>query len=241
MKKILILLLAGTMVFTMAACGDKDTASGDDILSREDTVLSREDAPLSREESSDTAASNENEGSKIPKADFSAIMMGQGSTDIVWGKQDIATKALFKADAKEMGLEASFGEDGSTTLTADDFSMTQKPDGSWVNISEEDGETQFGDNWPENEFTKLLPKPAFPITMANSNGDEFVVVFENPDLDALRAYAQKVKAAGFDQNVEVMDENVMGMVIYTYSADHASGYHVEVFSASGTSGITVTK
>ena len=52
--------------------------------------------------------------------------------------------------------------------------------------------------------------------------------------------AEQGKAAGFDQNITTEDQEVMGMVIYSFSASNADGYTVEIFSASGTSGITIT-
>ena len=51
----------------------------------------------------------------------------------------------------------------------------------------------------------------------------------------------KVKASGFTVDAEEEDQNVYGVVVYTYSADNAEGYQVEITFASGTCGITVSK
>ena len=66
------------------------------------------------------------------------------------------------------------------------------------------------------------------------------MAFSDASIEQMREYAEQVKAAGFDQNITTEDQEVMGMVIYSFSASNADGYTVEIFSASGTSGITIT-
>ena len=51
----------------------------------------------------------------------------------------------------------------------------------------------------------------------------------------------KVKAAGFTVGAEVEDQELMGVVVYTYSASNAAGYQIEIYSAAGISGLTIRK
>ena len=56
----------------------------------------------------------------------------------------------------------------------------------------------------------------------------------------MKAYAEKVKAAGFTVDPEETDENVMGMSVYSYSASNGKGYSVSVSFTAGVGGVTVT-
>lgn len=136
----------------------------------------------------------------------------------------------------------SFGADGSTTLTYDDgSSMKQNPDGTWVIVEESGEQASFGGGWPDNEYTKLLPKPEFGILGTDEADGEFTVAFSGVSADDMKAYAEKVKANGFDRDVEVQDQSVMGMTIYAFKASDANGYDVNVYYAADTGGVTISK
>ena len=231
MKKILAILLAAMMVFALAACGDNNTTDPD------------KDSPgVSQSGENNEDQGGENSTVNPEDIDFAAIMAGNGATDVVWGKQDEATKQAIIADAKKDGVDVSFGADGSMTVVdTDGTTIVQKPDGTWVVKDEDGGEGQIGGDWPENEFTKLVPKPSFELYAAVIEGETFSVMFTNATIEQIKAYAEQVKAAGFNLNEELTDENVMGMVIYSFAAENADGYSVEVFSASGTTGLRISK
>lgn len=79
------------------------------------------------------------------------------------------------------------------------------------------------------------------MTAASADGEQFSVAFLNVSAEQMRTYTEKVKAVGFTENAETEDQEVMGMLIYSYSACNAAGYTVEIFSAAGTSGLTISK
>ena len=237
LTKLFALLLALTLVFTLAACGNgnNDDPSG----SQQGT-----NAPLNRE--NDTSSTDnqggENNAVNPEDIDFAAIMAGNGATDVVWGKQDEATKQAIIADAKKDGVDVSFGTDGSMTVVdTDGTTMVQKPDGTWVVKDADGGEGQIGGDWPDNEFTKLIPKPDFELFAANTETDSFTVAFKSATVEQIRDYAAKVKATGFNINEEVEDQEVMGIVIYSFTAENADGYTVEITSANGTSSLSISK
>ena len=226
MKKILLLFLSIVLIFSLIACGNNETPSGN--------------------EGSGTSQTDDNGGENNAvnpeDIDFAAIMAGNGATDVVWGKQDEATKQAIIADAKKDGVDVSFGADGSMTVVdTDGTTMVQKPDGTWTIKDAEGNEGQVGGDWPDNEFTKLVPKPDFELFGANTETDSFSAAFTSATIEQIRDYAAKVKAAGFNINEEVEDQEVMGMVIYSFTAENADGYTVEITSANGTSALTISK
>ena len=231
MKRLLTLLLSGLLLLSLAACGGGGSEqSGDDPLTRDDGSAQQ------------TQGGTENSGDTAPDIDFGSIMAGNGGTDTVWGQQDAATRQAIIDSAKEDGLDASFGADGSLTIKDPESGETyvQKPDGTWTYQDAEGGEAQIGGDWPDNDFTKLVPKPGFTLAGASTDSQSFSVAFSDASIEQMREYAEQVKAAGFDQNITTEDQEVMGMVIYSFSASNADGYTVEIFSASGSSGLTIT-
>ena len=227
MKKIAILLLALTLALSLAACGgNENPPSGSGT----------------GQQGEQTQGGTENSGGTAPDIDFGSIMAGNGGTDTVWGKQDAATRQAILDAAKEDGYDASFAADGSLTIKDPESGETyvQKPDGTWTYQDAEGGEGQIGGNWPDNDFTKLVPKPNFTLAAANTDDMGFSVVFSDATIEQMREYAEQVKAAGFDQNITTEDQEVMGMVIYSFTASNADGYTVEIFSASGASGMNIT-
>ena len=236
-SKLFALLLALTLVFSLAACGNGNNNDPSGSQQGTNTPLNRED-----DTSSTDNQGGENNSSNAGNIDIGSIMSGNGSTDTIYGQLDEASKQQIISDLAKDGYEASFGADGSMTIVdPDGTTMVQKPDGTWVVKDADGGEGQIGGDWPDNEFTKLIPKPDFELFAANTETDSFTVAFKSATVEQIRAYAAKVKAAGFNINEEVEDQEMMGMVIYSFTAENADGYTIEITSANGTSSITISK
>ena len=235
MKKLIALLLALVMVFALAACDSEDNPNNDD--------------PLNRDHGTSQNGGENNNGTQggtqggATSGDVGSMISGIGSSTALYSDMDAASKQAFIAEGARQGLDISFGADGSTTIvdTTDGTTLIQKPDGNWVFSDGQGGEGQIGGNWPDNEYTKLVPKPSFELYAAVIEDETFSVMFTNATIEQIKAYAEQVKAAGFNLNEELTDENVMGMVIYSFAAENADGYSVEVFSASGTTGLRISK
>ena len=241
LTKLLALLLALTLVFTLAACGNGNNDDPSGSQQGTNAPLNREDDTSSTENQGGTQSGNNNP-SNVGDIDIGSIMSGNGSTDTVYGQLDEASKQQIISDLESEGYDVSFGTDGSMTIVdPDGTTMVQKPDGTWVVKDEDGGEGQIGGDWPDNEFTKLIPKPDFELFAANTETDSFSVAFTSATIEQIRDYAAKVKAAGFNINEEVEDQEVMGMVIYSFTAENADGYTIEITSANGTSSITISK
>ena len=237
LTKLLALLLALTLVFTLAACGNDNNDDPSGSQQGTNTPLNREDDTSSTENQG-----GENNPSNAGNIDIGSIMSGNGSTDTIYGQLDEASKQQIISDLAKDGYEASFGADGSMTIVdPDGTTMVQKADGTWVVKDEDGSEGQIGGDWPDNEFTKLIPKPDFELFAANTETDSFSAAFTSATIEQIRDYAAKVKAAGFNINEEVEDQEVMGMVIYSFTAENADGYTVEITSANGTSSLSISK
>ena len=241
LTKLLALLLALTLVFTLAACGNSNNDDSSGSQQGTNAPLNREDDTSSTENQGGTQSGNNNP-SNVGDIDIGSIMSGNGSTDTVYGQLDEASKQQIISDLAKDGYEASFGADGSMTIVdPDGTTMVQKPDGTWVVKSEDGGEGQIGGDWPDNEYTKIVPKPDFELTAARVDDEGFVVAFQSATLDQIKDYVTKIKAAGFTLNEELTDENVMGYQMYTFYAENSTGYSVEITSAMGTTGMTISK
>lgn len=235
-RGLLPLLLALACLIVLAGCS---------ILSNPLSFLESSDQPLSRDDGETQTSlpteSNTAEES-APTPDFASIISGNAATDTVWGKQDEASKQRIIEQAKQNGYDLSFDADGGMTIKGPDGEeMRQNPDGTWVYHDENGGTQQYGGDWPENEFTKQVPKPDFDVRGASTDDDGFSVVFAEASLDEIRAYASKLKAAGFRENEELTDQEIMGVVIYTFMADNEAGYTVKLTSANGVSGLSISK
>ena len=240
-SKLFALLLALTLVFTLAACGNSNNNDPSGSQQGTNAPLNREDDTSSTENQGGTQSGN-NDPSNVGDIDIGSIMSGNGSTDTIYGQLDEASKQQIISDLAKDGYKASFGADGSMTIVdPDGTTVVQKPDGTWVIKDEDGGEGQLGGDWPDNGFTKLIPKPDFELFAANTETDSFTVAFKSATVEQIKDYAAKVKAAGFNINEEVEDQEVMGMVIYSFTAENADGYTVEITSANGTSALTISK
>ena len=95
----------------------------------------------------------------------------------------------------------------------------------------------YDDKWPENEFTTLLPKPSMTIWLSSSDAKVFTAQFSGTTIDKLREYASNVKAAGFDVNEYTVDDGGN----YSFQAENATGYQVQVYSVNGMMGLALEK
>lgn len=235
MKRFLILMLSLLLVFSLVACNSNDNPDPSGTNNNED--------PLNRDPGTSQSGNQGGTEGGATSGDVGSMISGIGSSTALYSDMDAASKQAFIAEGARQGLDISFGADGSTTIvdTTDGTTLIQKPDGNWVFSDGQGGEGQIGGNWPDNEYTKLVPKPSFELYAAVIEGETFSVMFTNATIEQIKAYAEQVKAAGFNLNEELTDENVMGMVIYSFAAENADGYSVEVFSASGTTGLRISK
>ena len=219
MKKVLILALALTVAIALAACGGG----------------SNNNAPSTP---ANNTPANNTPASGSANFDFSGIGGGVLFTDI-----PAADRPAFIAEGKKQGLDITFQADGSVKFVeiADGSAIVQNADGTWT-VELEGGATgTVGGGWPDHVLAKMLPVPDFTVVAGLT--DEYIctVIFLDVTTDQVRAYVEKVKAAGFNIDQDLTDMDMGGMVVYSYSAYNADDYNVTVFSAQGSSGVTISK
>lgn len=222
MKKTLVLILALVMMCGLAACN-----FGKPVPAPASIPSQAASTPADSSQDSES-------GITVGDIDFSSLLSGNGATDKIYGAMSPAEKQSIIDEAKKDGVDVSFGTDGSMTLVDPDGStVVQKPDGTW-SIKDSDGsESQFGGNWPDNEYTRLLPKPDFALLMASETENSFVVAFSGPTLEQIISYVSGVKAKGFTVDMQEENQEIMGLVAYSFTAFNAAGYRVEIFSSMG--------
>ena len=233
MKKTLLIILSLVLVFSLAACGGNNNNNSG----------SGNDTPLNRPDNTSTNTTNRN-GPTAADFDMDAILSGSGSGALVGG-MDEATKQQFIAEAKADGYDVTFSADGSMTMTDADTGekIVQKPDGSWsVDAGDGEGSMDISTDgkWPDNELTKLLPKPDFDIgtTIDTTNS---IVVTATATVEQAKAYAEACKGKGFTINEETEDMAMSGMVIFVYTAENNAGYMLSITFTSGSTTIMLEK
>jgi hypothetical protein len=169
----------------------------------------------------------------------------ENSNSSAAGNQPVFDEAMRQAmidAAKEEGSNLEFKPDGSMIITNSDGSKAiQKPDGSWTFEHADGSQGQYGGDWPDNEFTRLVPKPNFVVLGASEDGDTFTIGFNNVTIEQTKAYAEKLKAAGFTIDEETEDIAVMGIVAYKFSAKNEDGYFVSLVNATGVTALEIKK
>ena len=245
MKKRLGLLLTMLLVLSLAACGQGSGGASTQGQGGSDAPLEREDNSAQKSETA-ASKSDENEksveGTGIGGTGYTSISDVQSATDVVWGKQDDVSRQEIIDAARAEGMEVSFGDDGSMTITdADGNVFVQNPDGSWMEMDEDGTVSQLGGSWPSNEFTKLIPDPGFEMLGLSASDEEFTAAFQGAGVEDVRAYAAKVMAKGFTIDAEEQDQEIYGVTIYTYAAYNEDGYRVEISYTNGTIGVTISK
>lgn len=230
MKKALTLILALILLLTLPGCG---------LLGK---IISKAESKVSEiVENSDYS-----EPEEYSEPDYSSDLYEDDydytADDTIYGQMTAAERAAFITQAAASGTTVTFNADGSTTFVGDDGSvMTQNADGTWV-FSDDEGTTQLGGEWPENEFTKLVPKPDFgELFGAVTYEKSFYVMFADADMNKMRTYIEAIKAKGFTIEAETTDETAFGVTALSYTAKNAAGYKIELVSVVGMNSITISK
>jgi predicted secreted protein len=154
--------------------------------------------------------------------------------------QPVAQHAFYTVAGDQLVALVFLFERGEAEPYADDVAHVWNSVKSTVPAFQFPAMPQFGGDWPDNEFTRILPKPDFAVSFAQEINDGFTVMF-SANIDQLKAYVEQVKAAGFTVGAYTQDTEIMGMAIYSYNAKNADGFEVNVYSTSGASGLNVFK
>lgn len=206
-SRALVLILALTL---LAACGNDNNATG----------ASQGGATTSGAPQSDTTAPASPGGGAV---DFAAIFEGRSDMRLT-GLSESEKQAIVGV-GEAAGVEVVFGNgDDVFFKRLSDGYVAAWTLGSWSFYSEADKKAP---EWPDDEFTKLIPKPDFSLKTAGT-GDKFIACFQDVTLEQVKAYAESLKAAGFTLN-PATDE----AITYKYAASNGAGYMVELTRYTG--------
>ena len=235
---ILICLLAVMLVISLTACGGNENKETNKPSTQ---TTAEDDSPLVRPDTT-TAPDTTTTSDKVDLPDFASILAGNGDTNHVWGKEDPAVRQQIIDEGKTQGLDISFGNDGSMTIKDQEGgTFVQSNDGSWTYTDDSGHTSQYGGEWPENKFTKLVPKPDFDLIGASSDDYSFSVGFSSVTVQQIKAYAEKLKAAGFNIDVNEDEQNAYGVQMYEFTAANSAGYTVDLVFVSNVSSITISE
>jgi len=98
----------------------------------------------------------------------------------------------------------------------------------------------FSATWPENEFTKQVPKPKFEVGVGTLTEEGYTAI-SGASIDDLKDYVKDLQRAGFNKDADTTDTSAFGMTVYAYTANNGKGFYVEIGNAMGMSTISITK
>jgi len=154
-----------------------------------------------------------------------AALVSAGVLDNPRAAKTTITTRAFQAEVitgpDKTGLAAT-NSPGETTTT---------PESKEYNIGDD---TDFTAQWPDNQFTRQVPKPDFAVSFGSISETEYVALSDIVTVQQLRNYVIKLQKAGFSQNAESTDEYVFGLSLFSYVADNGKGYQVDVEVTSST-------
>jgi len=98
----------------------------------------------------------------------------------------------------------------------------------------------FSAEWPENEFTKQVPRPNFEVGIGTLTEEGYTAIC-GASITDLKDYVESLKRAGFNKDADTTDTSAFGFTVYSYSANNGKGYYVDIGNTMGMSSIAITK
>jgi len=135
------------------------------------------------------------------------------------GKTDDSNDEI--RDALEVDVEPVAAPDEETPVI--EPSEEEPPDGTGSDESNLSSRGDTSGDWPDNEFTRQVPKPDFAIITIVSNDSVFSAEFEIITEEQALTYAEQLIAAGFTP-VRVGDSHHDKGERYRLDTDNAAGY-----------------
>lgn len=128
-------------------------------------------------------------------------------------------------------------DDSSATIETVDSENTDSQDDS-----DSAAELLLDGEWPDNPFADMLPKPKSSWSQVSpySTDDGFSVTLTGASVEELRAYVEELKNIGFNIDPITEDDTSAEVQVYSYSANNADGYNVQIYLIYGSCSFSVT-
>ena len=230
MRRLLAGLLAVLLALCLVSCGCSISLPDDD-------------APLTRRDGTEEAEAPLSDLADLFRNfDLSSLLNGAPAEEIRSALSDAGLRDKVLEAAREAGIDITFGEDGTALLQdGEGHTVIQNEDGTWTVLSGEGFSGQFGGDWPENEFTRLIPKPDGSVSVAAEEEDSFSVLLSDVSADQVRAYIEAVKGRGFTEDAAMEDQDVLGMTLISFSASNGNGYGISISFGAGLLSLSISK
>lgn len=103
------------------------------------------------------------------------------------------------------------------------------------------GDSQMLNEWPDNELTRQVPRPDFKDPMIVADSESVTLMAMNSSLDEAKAYASRLRAAGFTRDVNENTQSIAGYTIYSFYAMNSKGYSVSLSFTNGMTTLNLSK
>ena len=97
------------------------------------------------------------------------------------------------------------------------------------------------DAWPDNEITRQAPVPPFAGSIITADEDSVTLYATSAAEADVLSYVAAAKAKGFTLDANETDQTVSGYRIYSYTAENAAGYQINVSFVGGTATVVISK
>lgn len=97
------------------------------------------------------------------------------------------------------------------------------------------------DKWPDNEITRQAPVPPFAGSVITADEDSVTLYATGAAEADVRSYVAAAKAKGFTIDANETDQEVAGYRIYSYTAENAAGYQINVSFVGGAATVVISR
>ncbi|MBO4413315.1 MAG: hypothetical protein J5830_01285 [Clostridia bacterium] len=225
MKKAIALLIALILiVISVASCGGGGGGT--------DTPMTRKDGDKTAAEGDETTQGGAQGIVEDQPISLEALLQycESGDTSVFTPhKLTAAEQDKLRRSVEAQGGTVEFSQNGDITVRGVGTSwFTIRIDGSVEGVDDDGNPFGFSNagTWPDSELGKAIPEAGLEIQSSIGDDENVVITFKNAGYDEMKAYAAKVKAAGFTENESETDMPDSG--IYVFSAENADGLTVSV-------------
>ncbi|MCL2643894.1 MAG: hypothetical protein FWD51_00345 [Betaproteobacteria bacterium] len=145
--------------------------------------------------------------------------------------EDDCRKTEVHKDSDEFrGRTTTINSDGSVNPQGEDTRAVLNKD-QWRTDYKDGNYGQFGGEWPDDEYTRLIPRPDMPLVFAgiNKKDNSFTAMFKkdpnsDSDIARMKNYVEKLKARGF--TIDAYQSEKPEHRTYAFRAKNNAGYFV---------------
>ena len=134
-----------------------------------------------------------------------------------------------RRSVESKGGTVEFSQNGDVTVRGAGASwFTIGIDGSVEGVDDDGMPFGFSKSgtWPDSELGRAIPEAGLEIQSVAGDDENVVITFKNAGYDDMKEYAEKVRAAGFDEDISKTDLADTGTFIF--SAENGDGLCVSI-------------